>query len=123
MTWAVTFRPNSTSHDEACDSAHDFVHMTWKPRKLSQKLVGCHDMKQHLQWTSKLLMLANMIELMQTTHRSLAVGEGQGDLATNGKELIKAWLRLGVTIHQLIFPFCPPLDHPVHSPQYCSLSL
>ena len=28
-----------------------------------------------------------------------------------------------VTIHQLIFPFPPPLDHPVHSPQYHSLSL
>ena len=28
-----------------------------------------------------------------------------------------------VTIHQLIFPFCPPLDHLVYSPQYHSLSL
>ena len=28
-----------------------------------------------------------------------------------------------VTIHRPIFPFCPPLDHPVHSPQYRSLSL
>ena len=24
-----------------------------------------------------------------------------------------------VTIHRPIFPFCPPLDHPVHNPQYC----
>ena len=28
-----------------------------------------------------------------------------------------------VTIHRPIFPFCPPLDHPVHSLQYRSLSL
>ena len=25
---------------------------------------------------------------------------------------------VNVTIHQPIFPFCPPLDHPVRSPQY-----
>jgi hypothetical protein len=52
--------------------------------------------EQHLQWTSTLLMSANMMELMQTTHGSLAVGEGQGDLATNGKESIKAQSRLGM---------------------------
>ena len=58
-----------------------------------------HDMcyvEQRLQRTSKLLMLANMMELMQTTHGSSAVGEGQGDLATNGKESIKARSRLGM---------------------------
>jgi hypothetical protein len=52
--------------------------------------------EQHLQQTSTLLMLANMMELMQTTHGSSAVGEGQGYLATNGKESIKAWLRLSM---------------------------
>ena len=26
--------------------------------------------------------------------------------------------RKSVTIHRPIFPFSPPLDHPVHSPQY-----
>jgi hypothetical protein len=52
--------------------------------------------EQHLQRTSTLLMLANMMELMQTTHGSLAIGEGQGYLATNGKELIKAWSRFSM---------------------------
>ena len=35
----------------------------------------------------------------------------------------KARDTMSVTIHQPIFPFSPPLDHPVHSPQYRSLNL
>ena len=41
----------------------------------------------------------------------------------NGFTSDAAVISHGVTIHRPIFPFSPPLDHPVHSPQYHSLSL
>ena len=64
---------------------------------------------------------ADIAEVLQKGGRHRA--DLLGDLLVGEGGLVLLKQRCGVTIHQPIFPFSPPLDHPVHSPQYRSLNL